>query len=274
MAPGVLHPHREVMSSQRSSDPKRTRNCTPRRLDLCGVTIDETHARLDGIRVRIAEAAHRAGRNADEVCILPVTKGHPAESIELCAELGLGRFGENRVPEAEAKRGELGRPVGLDWHFIGRLQRNKARRAVRLFDVIESVDSLRLARTIDRIVREEERSPVRVLVQVNASREAVKAGFPSDEAVDAVAEMCELSGLDVEGLMTMAPFTDDADILRRTFSETTAVLSRCRDTIQGFKGRVLSMGMTNDFEIAVEEGSTQVRLGTILLGRRLTGMKR
>lgn len=217
---------------------------------------------------RIGAAARRAGRHAGDVEILPVTKGHPARAIEIVRGLGVGRIGENRVPEAEAKRSELGPASGVAWHLIGRLQRNKARRAVRLFDVVESVDSVRLAGTLSRIVREEACEPVEALVQVNTSGEAAKAGLGPEAALDAVAEICELPGLRVTGLMTMAPFTGDEAVLRLAFRRAARLLGRCRSEIPAFGGRTLSMGMSNDFEIAIEEGSTRVRLGTVLLGER------
>lgn len=217
---------------------------------------------------RIRAAASRAGRPASDIEILPVTKGHAARGIEIVGALGVARIGENRVPEAEAKRSELGPTPGVAWHLIGRLQRNKARRALRLFDVVESVDSVRLAGTLSRIVAEEGREPMEVLVQVNTSGEAAKAGMGPDAALDAVAEICELPGLRVAGLMMMAPFTEDEAVLRPAFRRAARLLERCRTEIPAFEGRDLSMGMSNDFEIAIEEGSTRVRLGTLLLGER------
>ena len=232
------------------------------------MTNHQVEARLAQVRERIEAAAARVGRDPDEVEILPVTKGHSARAIEVMADLGVGRIGENRVPEAEAKRSTLGATPGVAWHLIGRLQRNKARRAARLFDVIESVDSVRLAATLSRIVGEEGLEPAEVLVQVNPSGEAAKAGVDTESAVESVREICALPGLRVRGLMTMAPFTDDEAVLRPVFRAAASLLSRCRKEIQGFKGEVLSMGMSNDFEIAVEEGSTRLRLGTVLLGER------
>ncbi len=232
------------------------------------MTKDQVAARLAEVTERIEAAARRAGRRASDVEILPVTKGHPAGGIEIVKALGVGRIGENRVPEAEAKRLELGATPGVAWHLIGRLQRNKARRAVRLFDVVESVDSVRLASTLNRIVGEERHEPVEVLVQVNTSGEVAKAGLGPDVALDAVAEICELPRLRVAGLMTMAPFTADEDVVRPAFRGAARLLERCRAEIPEFKGEALSMGMSNDFEIAIEEGSTRVRLGTVLLGER------
>ena len=232
------------------------------------MTKDQVEARLAQVMERIRAAANRAGRRASDIEVLPVTKGHPARGIEIVGALGVGRIGENRVPEAEAKRSELGPTPDVAWHLIGRLQRNKARRAVRLFDVVESVDSVRLASTLSRIVTEEGRKPVEVLVQVNTSGEAAKAGLGPDVALDAVAEICELPGLRVAGLMMMAPLTEEEAVLRPAFRGAARLLGRCRTEIPAFEGRALSMGMSNDFEIAIEEGSTRVRLGTVLLGER------
>ncbi|WP_419161196.1 YggS family pyridoxal phosphate-dependent enzyme [Candidatus Palauibacter sp.] len=232
------------------------------------MTNDQVEARLARVMERIGAAAERAGRRAEDVEILPVTKGHSPRAIEVVRELGVGRIGENRVPEAEAKRSALGPTPGVAWHLIGRLQRNKARRALRVFDVIESVDSVRLANTLSRIAEEEQRGPVDILVQVNTSGEAAKAGLEPEGALDAVGEICALPGLRVGGLMTLAPFTGDEAMLRTVFRGVAGLLARCRAEISGFQGRVLSMGMSNDFEIAVEEGSTRLRLGTVLLGER------
>ncbi len=232
------------------------------------MTSERIEARLAHILARIERAAARAGRDHGAVEILPVTKGHPASTIEAVDALGLGRIGENRVPEAEAKRVELGPTPDVAWHLIGRLQRNKARRALHTFDVIESVDGVRLAETLSRIVEEEGREPIEVLVQVNPSGEDTKAGLEREEVRDAVARICELPGLRVAGLMTMAPLTQDEEILRGVFRATRSLSERLHDEVGAFEGRVLSMGMSNDFEIAVEEGSTRLRLGTVLLGER------
>lgn len=231
-------------------------------------------ARLRAVRSRIARAAGRVGRDPSTVEVLPITKGHPAYVIREAAEAGVTAIGENRVGEAEEKRTLLGGGMGLRWHMVGRLQRNKARRAVGLFDVVESVDSLRLARRIDAEAEAVGRETVEVLLQVNASGEEAKGGFRiRDEegrrdALAAITAACALPRLRVEGLMTMAPFTSDEDVLRRTFATTRDLFARCGEEVEGFRARVLSMGMTNDFELAVEEGSTRVRLGTVLFGER------
>lgn len=223
--------------------------------------------RIAEVRNRIEAAAARAGRDPGNVAVLPITKGHPAATVGAVAEAGFDRVGENRVGEAERKRAELD-DLAVAWHMVGHIQRNKAARAVALFDVVESVDSLRLARRLAAEVERAGRGPLPVLVQVNASGEQSKGGFDADDATGPIAEICGLPGLRVAGLMTMAPYTDDGAALRGAFRGTRACLERCRQEVSGFEGTVLSMGMSNDFELAVEEGSTELRLGTVLVGER------
>lgn len=222
---------------------------------------------VEKVGQRIAVAAERAGRGPDEVRILPITKGHPVSTLRRVAELGFTAIGENRVGEAAAKQADLGR-AGLTWHMVGHLQRNKAGRAVRVFDVVESVHSVALGRRLERVAEQAGVERLGVLVQVNASGEQQKSGFDPPELVDAVGELAELHSLSIDGLMTMAPLTSNEGVLRDTFRTTRELLERCRRDVSGFEGRTLSMGMSNDYEIAVEEGSTEVRLGTVLLGPR------
>lgn len=187
--------------------------------------------------------------------------------LEAVARAGCEAIGENRVGEAEAKREALG-ALGVRWQMVGHLQRNKAGRAIRVFDVIESVDSVRLARRLHAEAEKAERLSVSILVQVNAGGERQKSGLEPGQLVDVIGEMLDLGRIRVEGLMTMAPFTAEERVLRQTFSTARECLARCQAELPGFDGRTLSMGMSNDFEIAVEEGSTEVRLGTVLLGER------
>jgi PLP dependent protein len=224
--------------------------------------------RLGLVRQRITAAAARVGRVGDGVVVVAVTKGHGAEAIHAAAAAGLGAVGENRVQELEEKRAAAG-GVPVEWHLIGHLQRNKVRRALPLFDLLHSLDNQRLAEVVSA---EAVRAgvEVRVLVQVNASGEESKGGFSAmtvASAVAAVRGVCALPGLHVEGLMTMAPFTDEEPIVRDAFRRTAEAFEACRE-VAGFEARHLSMGMSNDFEVAVEEGSTMVRLGTILFGER------
>lgn len=229
----------------------------------------ELNRRVEEVRARIRAAAQRAGRDPGSVSILPVTKGFPASVIRLVAGAGFEAVGENRVGETETKRAELGaEAASVRWHMIGHLQRNKAAGAVELFDRIDSVDSLRLARRLRKMAERAEREDLEVLVQVNASGEASKGGFDAEDAIGPIREICAMDRLRVRGLMTMAPFEADEDELREVFGRTRRCLEACREKIAGFEGSELSMGMSGDFEIAVEEGATQVRLGTALLGER------
>ena len=222
---------------------------------------------LPDVRDRIQDALHRAGREGEPVQVVAVTKGHPVEAVEAALRAGLMTLGENRIGELEEKVAAVGRDAA-DWHMIGHLQRNKARHGVSLFDRIHSVDSLRLARTLSK---EGKRADlvVRGYMQVNVSGEQSKGGIEAESAVDALGEMAELESLEIHGLMTMAPYTDDEALLRRTFKEMRRLLERLQDEVPGgLHGSELSMGMSNDFEIAIEEGATSVRLGTVLFGER------
>ena len=180
-------------------------------------------------------------------------------------EAGLRDIGENRVDELQRKRAVLNH-LAVNWHMIGHVQRRKAGPAARLAGLVHSVDSLRLAEKLSRLGEAEGRR-VPVLVQLNVSGEATKGGFPEAEALDGVGAVAALGGLRVLGLMTMAPFVAEEAVLRSTFRKTREVMEAAAGT-PGVEGRELSMGMSNDYEIAVEEGSTIVRLGTTLLGAR------
>ena len=229
---------------------------------------DDLAARLSDVRSRIAAALERSGREPGSVTIVAVTKTYPAAAVLAARDAGLTDVGENRVQELAEKVEAVGRDA-VTWHLIGHLQRNKARRAIPTFDLLHSLDSVRLAKELsDAAVAGG--STVRALVQVNASGEETKSGFEKAELVDALGEICAMPGLAVEGLMTMAPFTDDRAVLRRTFAATRLARDEAAAQIPAFRGQELSMGMSNDYEIAVEEGSTLVRLGTVLFGARTT----
>lgn len=220
---------------------------------------------LPRVAERIARALERSGR-ADEIRIVAVTKGHPAAAVRAAAAAGLKDVGENRVQELDAKRGDAG-DVAVTWHLIGHLQRNKVRRALEVFDYIHSIDSLRLARELSKEAERAGRD-VRGLVQVNVSGEATKGGFDAARAVEEIGQVAELPRLRCEGLMTMAPFTEDEAVVRATFAGARELLEQCRRAGVKLHGAELSMGMSGDFEVAIEEGSTMLRLGTILFGER------
>lgn len=226
---------------------------------------------LQRVEARIRGASERAGRSQD-VQIVAVTKGHPVSVVRAALAVGLRRIGENRVAELESKVDAIGRDAA-EWHLIGHLQRNKVRRAVSWFDLIHSIDSLRLAQELSA---EAERTgnTIRGLAQVNVSGEATKGGFEASDSFDGalteIAQASALPGLEVRGLMTMAPYTSDESTLHRTFGRARELFDRCGEQVPGFKPVHLSMGMSNDYEVAVAEGSTMVRLGTVLFGERLT----
>jgi pyridoxal phosphate enzyme (YggS family) len=228
----------------------------------------EVRAAVDAVRERMARACARAGRS-EPVELVAVTKGHGDDVVDAALAAGLRRLGENRVPELAQKRARLeaeGRGAGVEWHLIGHLQRNKVRQAVPLFELVHSIDSERLAAELSQEAARAGRV-VTGLAQVNTSGEEAKSGFGYDEAVDAVGRLTQLPALRIVGLMTMAPFTDDERVLRTTFARARELYERCA-SLDGFEARHLSMGMSNDYEIAVEEGSTMVRLGTVLFGER------
>jgi len=225
----------------------------------------ELRSRLGVVRERIEAACLRSGRQPDSVTIVAVTKSHPPTAVQAARAVGLEDVGENRVQELESKVAVLGRDAAR-WHLIGHLQRNKVRKAIEHADLIHSVDSVRLAEKLSEEGVATGRV-VRALVQVNVSGEESKGGIEGDGAIDQVARICGMPSLEILGLMTMAPFTDDVDRIRSVFAATRK-LSDSAVSLPGYEARYLSMGMSGDFEVAVEEGSTLVRLGTVLFGER------
>ena len=227
-------------------------------------------ARLASIRARIATAARRAGRDPGDVTLVGVAKRMPAESVAEAARAGLTCVGENYVQEARDKRAALaGRSEaqGLRWHFIGNLQRNKARDAVALFDVVETVDRAEIARELDRRAAAAERT-LEVLLQVNVSGEPQKSGAAPDEVAALLAACAPLGHLRVAGLMTVPEVSDDPEATRPAFARLRALRDALRERPGGAGLRELSMGMSADFEVAIEEGATLVRVGTALFGPR------
>jgi pyridoxal phosphate enzyme (YggS family) len=215
-------------------------------------------------QVRQTVARHQAiGGWSHPVRIVAVTKGHPPEAVRAALAAGLEDIGENRVQEALQKQDALPE-VRVKWHLIGTLQRNKARHAAGRFGLVHSLDRLDLATELDRRVRPDARQPV--LVQVNCSDEPQKGGVAPDELPDLLERLRELEHLDVRGLMTMSALSDDAGEQRRAFSR----LRELRDAGEraGHRLPELSMGMSGDYPVAVEEGATLVRLGTVLFGER------
>lgn len=227
---------------------------------------DTVRENLTVIRRRILSACERSGRNPKGVDILAVSKFHPPTAIAAAAQLGLTRFGESRVQEAKAKIPQC--PTGLEWHLIGHLQSNKARDALKLFQLIQSVDSLALARELQKQA-EKLAQPLRVLLEVNVSGEGSKFGWVADHLLATIQEFRALHRLEIQGLMTMAPFTTNPETVRPVFRHLRELRDRCAERI-GAPLPILSMGMSGDLEIAIEEGATLVRVGTALFGERPT----
>lgn len=230
---------------------------------------EQLAARLAGIRARIAAAAKSAGRGADEVKLIAISKTHPASVIKRVIEFGVADIGENRVQEAEEKISRVGREA-VRWHLVGHLQANKARRAVNLFDVIHSLDSLDLALRLDRLCGEEGREKLAVLIQVDLGHEETKSGIDESEITHLVDGIGPLRRLELVGLMTLPPFFDDPEQSRPFFRRLRKLRDElaARGAFAGRKGE-LSMGMTHDFEVAIEEGATMVRIGTAIFGERV-----
>ncbi len=218
----------------------------------------DIRANLERVRERIARAAERAGRRAEDVLLVGVSKTVDTARIRAAVAAGLGALGENRVQEARGKVDELGRPV--PWHLIGHLQTNKVREALELFDVVHSVDRIELARELDRRARARGR-PVDALVQVNVAQEPSKGGWPPEAVETAVEALATLGGLRLRGRMTIPPAVERAEDARGWFRALRKLAER-----HGLAD--LSMGMSGDFEVAVEEGATMVRVGTAIFGPR------
>ena len=229
--------------------------------------MSDVSERLAVLRARIARAERAAGRPAGSVRLLAISKTFgPADVVE-AAGCGLRAFGENRVQEAADKIPAVSAACDtpLEWHLVGALQRNKARRAVELFDVIHALDRRSLAHALDRAAAALDRRP-RVLVQVNVDAEPQKSGVPLDEAPALVAEVASLPGLELVGLMAIPQVRPDPELQRPAFARLRSLLEGLR--IQHPSLCQLSMGMTADFEVAIEEGATWIRLGTAVFGER------
>lgn len=228
----------------------------------------EIRGRFDEVISRIRAAAKSAGRASEEISLIAVSKTHPPDVLLRAIEAGVRDLGENRVQEAESKIEEIGRGR-VRWHLIGHLQANKARRAVQLFDVIHSLDSPSLARRLDRLCREESRDALPVLIQIDLAGEVTKSGISEAELPELVSTVNSCERLKLIGLMTVPPFFDDTELVRPYFRRLRLV----RDSLktQGcFDEEIgaLSMGMSHDFEVAIQEGATMVRVGTAIFGER------
>ena len=221
-------------------------------------------ANLETIRHRIHAACERVGRNPDSVTLLAVSKTHPPETIKAAADCGQVFFGENKVQEAKAKIPLC--PGKLRWHFIGHLQSNKCRDAVELFEMIQSVDSLTLAQEINKRAEQAARR-MPVLIEVNVAGEASKFGYQPERLLAELKQLNALPRLEIRGLMTVPPWSPEAEESRPHFRRLRELKQRA-EAVLGAPLPHLSMGMSGDFEIAIEEGATIVRVGTALFGPR------
>jgi len=211
---------------------------------------------LQDVQTRIAQAARRASRSPDDITLIAVTKGLPPQAVAAAVEAGITNIGENRIQEAKAKIAEVS-AMGIrpTWHMIGHLQRNKVKTALDIFDIIHSVDSLRLAQELNDLASD----TIPVFLQVNVSGEDTKSGFAVGDLSRAINDIRLMSNLRVTGLMTIAPLVSDPETVRPIFRK----MRELRDSA-GLEH--LSMGMTDDFEVAVEEGATMVRIGRAIFG--------
>jgi PLP dependent protein len=231
-------------------------------------SLTELRTSYDEVCEKISARARACGRAPEEITLVAVSKTHPVATLRMAIEIGITDFGENRVQEADTKISEL-RGDAARWHLIGHLQANKARRAVRLFDVIHSLDSIPLAQRLDQFCDEENRNELSVLIQVDLAGEETKSGVAEEELAKLVKAVNDCSRLRLIGLMTLPPFFEDAEEVRPFFRR----LKELRDQFQsrgsfGNKPGELSMGMSHDFEVAIEEGATMLRIGTAIFGER------
>lgn len=229
---------------------------------------DTLSERLEAVRRNIDGCARRAGRSSKEITLVAVSKTHPPEIIRAAIAAGVTDLGENRVQEADGKVGEVGRNAAR-WHLIGHLQSNKARRAVELFDVIHSLDSAALARRLERMCVELNRDELPLMIQVDLGHEPTKTGAVEHDVPEIVEAVRESGRLRLVGLMTVPPFFDDLERVRPYFRR----LREIRDELNASKAfgdrpGELSMGMTHDYEVAIEEGATMLRVGTAIFGER------
>lgn len=223
---------------------------------------------LAAVRDRIGDACLRGGRDASEVKLVAVSKTHPAAVLREAINAGCTVLGENKVQEAEGKITELGRDAA-EWHLIGHLQSNKARKAVQLFDVIHSLDSVELAQRLERICEEEGRDQLSVLAQVDLAGEETKSGITETELPELVEFLRNCRHLKFDGLMVLPPFFDEAETTRPFFKRLREIRDRLAEgNAFGDRPGELSMGMSHDFEVAIEEGATIVRVGTAIFGER------
>ncbi len=235
------------------------------------LTREQLAINIAHVRSTIVEAARRAGRAPDEIKLIAVSKSKPVNLVQMAYNLGVTDFGENRVQEALPKI-EAFHPQELHWHMIGHLQSNKAARVVGPFYCVHSVDSLHLAQLLNRHAGEQEKRLL-VLLQVNVSGEASKEGMSPAETRELARQIVALPHLQVEGLMTIAPLVEDPEQVRPVVRELRLLRDRLSAELPAYSWQLLSMGMTDDYTVAIEEGATIVRIGRAIFGERVNKLK-
>lgn len=228
------------------------------------INYSEFEANLSILKGRMERACHACGRSLEAVTLLPVTKNHPVDAVEFAVRSGLRSVGENRVQEASDKRDSY--PGEVRWELVGHLQSNKAQDAVAIFDRIQSVDSLKLLRRLDRFAGEQGKS-LPILLQCNTGKDPNKYGFSIEEADSVLEAALGAENLQVDGLMTIAPLDEDPEVARVAFERLRGLRDRLAE-LYSMPLAELSMGMTGDLEAAIAAGSTQIRVGTALYGER------
>lgn len=217
------------------------------------------------VRERIERAAKRAGRDPKEITISAAAKSVDVKRIQEAVKAGIHTLGENYIQEAKKKIDTIRKGKDIHWHFIGHLQKNKAKDAVKLFDMIETVDSVGLAKELNKRAKKK----LNVLIQVNLAKETTKGGVTEHAALGLAREIAKLENLSLKGLMTIPPYFENPEMSRPYFTELRRLAEKIRrENIPGVIMKELSMGMSHDFEIAIEEGATTIRVGTAIFGER------
>ena len=234
--------------------------------EFADINAEQLAENIARVRTRIVQAAQKAGRDPAEITLVAVSKTKPVELVEMAYNLGITNFGENRVQEALPKV-EHFHPQDMRWHLIGHLQSNKAGKVVGPFSCIHSVDSLHLAQVLSRHAQEEGKQ-LAILLQVNVAGEASKEGLAPPDVHIVARQIAALPALRIEGLMTVAPLVQDTEEVRPIFRELRALRDRLREEISAGTWTQLSMGMTDDYTVAIEEGATLVRVGRAIFGQR------
>ncbi|GCE47476.1 hypothetical protein EI42_01013 [Thermosporothrix hazakensis] len=227
---------------------------------------EELAHNIEQVRNRIAEAAQKANRPLEEITLIAVSKTKPVELVQLAFQQGLTHFGENRVQEALPKIATF-HPEGIHWHMIGHLQSNKAGKVVEAFDMLQSVDSLHLAQVLERLAASREKH-LPILLEINIAGEASKAGMRPEESLSVAREIAAYPHLDIQGVMTVAPLVTNPEEVRPVFRALRELRDRLRDAVPQHSWHHLSMGMTDDYQVAIEEGATMVRIGRAIFGAR------